>query len=149
MTAEMSRVPIADHLFTGGPDTVHLIGSRCRQCAVMTFPMQSACPRCGGADMAEAQYDRIGTLWTFTTQEFAPKSPPYAFTPADDFTPYAVGYVEFAGQGVVEGRIDCDDPSALRIGMPMETGLCEFGDATAGKSWWTYCFRPIDAEVTQ
>ncbi|MGV0768715.1 OB-fold domain-containing protein [Mycobacterium syngnathidarum] len=106
--------------------------------------------------MDTAEYQQTGTLWTFTTQEFPPKSPPYAFTPSEDFAPYAVGYVEFAGQGLVEGRIECTDLSVLRIGMPMQTRLFAFdrnhGSGTPAdpeKTWWTYCFTPIAEETKQ
>lgn len=137
--------PIADHLFTVGLESVRLIGSRCRQCTVMTFPVQASCPRCGQPETERAEYDPVGTLWTFTTQEFPPKSPPYAAGLAEDFRPYAVGYVEFSGQGVVEGRIECDDPAALRIGMPMETILRPFGGSESAEAQWIYCFRPLQS----
>ena len=74
-----------------------------------------------------ATFDRNGTLWTFTTQQFIPKSPPYVLVETDEtFEPYAVGYVEFADQARIEGRIvDCalDD---LRIGAEMETVVVPF-----------------------
>lgn len=135
--------PIGDHLFTGGPDRPRLIGSRCPHCSVMTFPVQSSCPRCGRRDVQDTEYAETGTLWTFTTQNFPPKSPPYAYPPTPEFTPYAVGYVEFAGQGLVEGRIQCADPAALRIGMPMRTAICAFGGTATEPSRWIHCFRPI------
>ena len=124
-------------LFTEG-DAPQLIGSRCRDCGVMTFPTQADCPRCMGEAMEEALFDRRGTLWTFTTQEFPPKSPPYAIAETTDtFVPYAVGYVEFAGQARVEGRLTEPDHTKLEIGMEMETVLIPFaGDVT-------YAFRPI------
>jgi uncharacterized OB-fold protein len=121
-------------LFTGA-DTPQLIGSRCRDCGVMTFPSQADCPRCMGEQMEEALFDRQGTLWTFTTQEFEPKSPPYAA--GHTFEPYAVGYVEFARQARVEGRLTEADPAKLRIGMEMETVLIPFGDSV------TFAFRPV------
>ena len=132
-------VPIDPGLFTWPSDEPQLIGSRCPACDVMTFPRQDGCPRCAGDDMQEALFDRRGVLWTFTTQEFPPKSPPYAIveTP-ESFRPYAVGYVEFAGQARVEGRIDTDDPAGLRIGMEMEVVVVPFTDETV-----TYAFRPV------
>ena len=90
--------------------------------------------------MEEALFDRRGTLWTFTTQEFPPKSPPYIRTEErETFRPYAVGYVEFTGQARVEGRLTESDPSRLRIGMEMETVTVEFVDGLT-----TYAFKPVE-----
>ena len=138
------QVPVAPGLFTWPGDEPRLLGSRCRDCGVMTFPRQADCPRCAGDGMDEAPFERRGTLWTFTTQEFVPKSPPYARrdTP-ETFEPYAVGYVEFPGQAKVEGRIDERDLSRLRIGMEMEVVVVPFMEDDAGNEIVTYAFRPV------
>ncbi|MCP2242238.1 Zn-ribbon domain-containing OB-fold protein [Lentzea aerocolonigenes] len=58
-----------------------------------------------------------GTLWTWTVQRFAPKSPPYVL-PEDGFRPFAVGYVELDGEGVrVAAVLDVPDLDDVRIGM--------------------------------
>ncbi len=104
----------------------------------MTFPTQADCPRCMGEGMEETLFAPRGTLWTFTTQEFLPKSPPYVGAEtAEAFVPYAVGYVEFEGQARVEGRLTEADPAKLQIGMEMETVLIPFADDV------TYAFRPV------
>lgn len=138
---QRDQVPVAEGLFTWPSDTPSLIGSHCRSCGVMTFPAQRMCPRCSHDDMVEALFDRRGTLWTYTTQEFPPKSPPYARKPSS-FAPYAVGYVEFHGQARVEGRIEIGDPDAVRIGMEMEVVVVPFGVDEAGNETVTYAFRP-------
>ena len=67
-----------------------------------------------------------------------PKSPPYALAESPEtFVPYAVGYVEFAGQARVEGRLTEADAAKLQIGMEMETVLIPFADDV------TYAFRPV------
>ena len=105
----------------------------------MTFPAQAGCPSCARDEMEEALFASRGTLWTFTTQEFIPKSPPYARVETEEtFVPYAVGYVEFPGQAKVEGRIDERDFSKLRIGMEMETVVVPLVDDVV-----TYAFRPV------
>ena len=134
-----SQAPVAPGLFTAG-DEPQLIGSKCADCGVMTFPTQADCPNCTGAAMEEALFARRGTLWTFTIQNFIPKSPPYAVVETEEtFVPYGVGYVEFEGQARVEGRLTLNDPSKLRIGMTMETVLIPFGDGQV-----TYAFRPVE-----
>jgi len=140
------QVPIEEGLFTWPADEPQLIGGRCPDCGVMTFPRQADCPKCFGSDVAEALFERQGTLWTFTTQEFVPKSPPYARqATAETFVPYAVGYVEFPGQARVEGRIDADDLSALHIGMEMEVAVVPFLTDDDGNDVVTYVFRPASS----
>jgi uncharacterized OB-fold protein len=135
----VTQVPVAPGLFTWPSDEPRLLGSRCPHCAVMTFPAQRGCPSCTRDDMEPAEFDRRGTLWTFTTQEFVPKSPPYVRVETEEtFVPYAVGYVEFEGQAKVEGRIDERDFSKLRIGMEMETVVVPLVEGIV-----TYAFRPV------
>jgi uncharacterized protein len=130
--------PVAPGLWTDG-DEPRLIGSRCNQCGVMTFPKQSDCPRCTGDGMEEALFHRRGTLWTFTVQEFIPKSPPYIRVETEEtFVPYGVGYVEFDGQARVEGRLTVADPEQLQIGMEMETVVVPLADDVV-----TYAFAPV------
>jgi uncharacterized OB-fold protein len=138
------QVPVAPGLFTWPSEEPQLIGSRCSNCGVMTFPVQPDCPGCAGDGMEQALFDRRGTLWTFTTQEFIPKSPPYGKVETPEtFKPYAVGYVEFAGQAKVEGRIDEADFSKLQIGMEMEVVVVPFMERD-GEEVMTYAFRPVD-----
>lgn len=60
-----------------------------------------------------------GTLWTWTVQRFAPKSPPYV-PPEDGFRPFALGYVELDGDGVrVAAVLDVPDLEGVHIGMRM------------------------------
>lgn len=138
------QVPVAPGLFTWPSDAPQLIGSRCSECGVVTFPSQSGCPGCTGDQMEQTLFERRGTLWTFTTQEFIPKSPPYARVETEEtFKPYALGYVEFAGQAKVEGRIDEQDFSKLRIGMEMEVVVIPFTEDGDGNEVMTYAFKPV------
>ncbi|RZB14474.1 DNA-binding protein [Streptomyces sp. F001] len=94
-----------------------LKGSRCSGCLVAVYPADDACPRCGGpAD--PAALSGAGTLWTWTVQRYAPKSPPYQ-APPGGFEPFAVGYVELKEGVRVAAVLDVDDLDAVRIGMPL------------------------------
>jgi uncharacterized OB-fold protein len=141
----VSLVPVAPGLFREIDDGPHLVASRCAVCAppVVTFPTQPDCPRCAGDNMEELLLPRRGTLWTFTTQEFIPKSPPYAIaeTP-ESFTPFAVGYVEFDGLVKVEGRLTEGDVARLAIGMEMEVVVVPFRTDEDGNDITTFAFRP-------
>ncbi|MFD0447594.1 OB-fold domain-containing protein [Streptomyces indonesiensis] len=59
-----------------------------------------------------------GTLWTWTVQRYAPKSPPYQ-APPGGFAPFALGYVELADDVRVAAVLDVDDLDDIRIGMAL------------------------------
>jgi uncharacterized protein len=85
-----------------------LLGSRCGNCDNVAFPETTTCQRCGHEAMAVLPLSRSGRVWGHTVQRFAPKSPPY-ISPADGFTPFAVGYVELPEGVRVQAVLDCLD----------------------------------------
>ncbi|MFD5750385.1 Zn-ribbon domain-containing OB-fold protein [Streptomyces sp. NPDC127033] len=94
-----------------------LAGAHCPRCSVSLYPADDTCPRCGGpAD--PAALSGAGTLWTWTVQRYAPKSPPYQ-PPPGGFEPFALGYVELAAGVRVAAVLDVDDLDGIRIGTPM------------------------------
>src|SRR5438105_10841284 len=130
--------PVGTGLFTVDGAQARLIGSECARCGVVTFPRQASCPRCTSLDVRERLLGRRGTLWSWTIQCFAPKSPPYAVDDPEVFEPYGVGYVELPGEVRVEARLTVADPERLEIGMPMELALVlAFGGGV------TYAFAPV------
>ncbi len=132
-------VAVAEGVFVEKADGARLIAGRRKADGEIRFPMPK------GPDAA--LYDPVelapeGKLWSYTVQRFRPKTPPYIG--ADDektFKPFAVGYVEFAGEVIVEGRILIDDPSALKIDLPMKVAIEDFPTSTRGQVA-TYAFRP-------
>lgn len=89
-----------------------LTGSRCLDCATVAFPSADGCQNCGSAAMTALDLSSRGTVWGFTVQRFAPKSPPYV-APADGFVPFAVGYVELPEGVKVEAVLHCTDFAEL------------------------------------
>jgi uncharacterized OB-fold protein len=89
-----------------------LHGSRCAECDNLAFPAAVSCQRCGRRSMSRIELARHGTVWGFTVQRFAPKSPPYV-EPVGGFVPFAVGYVELDGVKV-EAVLDCTDFAELQ-----------------------------------
>ena len=138
-----TTVPVADGLFTWPSPEPRLIGGECRDCGTVTFPKQESCPRCTGWHVDERLLARTGTLWSFTVQGFRPK-PPYAGP--EPFEPYGVGYVELAGEVIVESRLTEHDPDRLRIGTPMELVVVPFRQDGDGNDVVTFAFRPVPAE---
>jgi len=136
----MERNPIAVDLFTWPSDAPQLIGSRCKQCAIVTFPAQESCPRCASTEMEQHLLPRRGRLWAWTTQEFPPP-PPYAGPTGDAFVPFGVGYVELGDEVRVEARLT--ETEGLEIGMDMELEVVPFRTDDDGNEVVTFAFRPV------
>jgi uncharacterized OB-fold protein len=139
----MARVPIAEGIFTWPADAPQLIGSRCAACAIVTFPRQDSCPRCGSTEMAEHLLDRRGRLWAWTTQDFPPPSPPYAGPAGKEFVPFGIGYVELGGEVKVEARLTEADADVLATGMEMELVLVPLRTDDEGNEVVTFAFQPL------
>ena len=136
----MAHVPVAEGVFSGPADDPRLIGSRCTGCGIVTFPTQDSCPRCASTEMAEHLLARRGRLWAWTTQDFQPPSPPYTGPTGEDYTKFAVGYVELPGEVKVETRLT--QTAGLEIGMEMELVLVPFRSDAEGNEVVSFAFRP-------
>lgn len=79
-------------------DPVVLQGSVCAACAAHVFPAQGTCPMCAGTEVARVPLPTAGVVWSWTTQNLAPK-PPFR---TDGFAPFSIGYVDL-GPVIVEG----------------------------------------------
>jgi uncharacterized OB-fold protein len=139
----MARVPVAEGLFAGLDGDPQLVGTRCTDCGIVTFPAQDSCPRCASTSMTEHPLPRRGRLWAWTTQEFPPPSPPYAGPTGRDFVPFGVGYVELADEVKVESRLTEADPDVLTVGMEMELVLVPFRTDDDGNEVVTFAFQPV------
>ena len=138
----MTRVPVAEGLFTWPSEEPQLIASRCTACGIVTFPAQGSCPRCASTDMEERLLPRRGRLWAWTTQEFPPPSPPYA-GPADaSFEPFGLGYVDL-DEVKVETRLTEADAARLAHGMEMELVVVPFRADDDGNEVVSFAFRPV------
>jgi uncharacterized OB-fold protein len=143
MSEQTDFLAVDAALIAGTVDAPELIGSRCRRCGVVSFPRQDSCAACTSGEVEERRLGRRGTLWTWTIQCFAPKSPPYA-APAEAFEPYGVGYVELPGEVRVEALLTEADPGRLRIGMPMTLVLVP-APGLGGAMTFAFCPAEDDA----
>ncbi|WP_072803409.1 Zn-ribbon domain-containing OB-fold protein [Rhodococcoides yunnanense] len=84
-----------------------LEGSRCTVCDTVAFPASVMCSRCATPTAVALSLSTQGTLWAYTIQRFAPKSPPYV-PPVGGFRPFAVGYVELPEGIKIEAIIECE-----------------------------------------
>jgi uncharacterized OB-fold protein len=130
--------PIAEDLFTWPAEEPALIGGQCRNCEAVTFPLGGGCPRCGGTDLERHPLGRVGTLWSWTSQGFAPKEP---FN-GELALPWFVGVVELPGELRLETLLtDCQQDTP-RIGMPMRLVIMPFRTDDSGATIVTFAFTP-------
>ena len=135
---------VDDSLLMGSASDSPLRGARCRKCSAVTFPFQESCPRCTASGMTEHALARTGRLWSFTVQRFRPK-PPYD-GPAE-FEPYAVGYVDLAGEVLVEARLVHQPGRTPRIGERLELVQTPYAEVD-GVAVRTFAFSPVTEEAS-
>jgi uncharacterized OB-fold protein len=132
-------------MFTWPAAQPQLIGSRCGECAAVTFPAQGRCPRCGKQAMDETLLPRTGTLVTWTTQGF----PPVVGYAGDEtgkcFEPFGVGLVQLDDVVRVEAKLTESDPAKLRFGMDVELAVVPFYVDDDGDEIMTFAFAPAGA----
>jgi uncharacterized OB-fold protein len=137
----MAQRPIAEGIFTWPAAEPVLIGAKCPECGLVTFPKQVSCPRCPSDTMGEHLLPRRGKLWAWTTQGFPPP-PPYAGSTGEAFVPFGVGFVELPGEVKVEARLTEANPAVLKNGMDMELVVVPFGADEDGTEIMTFAFAP-------
>lgn len=126
---------IAEGLFTDEAQP-RLIGGRHRETGRIVFP----CPT--GSDYEPWPLARAGTIWSYTVQRYRPKSPPYAGP--EDFTPWALAYVELPGETIVESRLTNVAFEDISIGMPVELTFIPL-DPAAADPVMIHAFQPTGA----
>lgn len=144
-----TQKPVAEGLFTWPPDEstpLRLIGSECTACGLVSFPAAADCVRCASTESKERLLAERGTLWTYTTQDFRPPSPPYDGPEA--FEPYSVGYIELPGELLVEARLTEPDPNKLRLGQEMRLTLVPYRVEDDGTEVMTFAFTPVEEEAS-
>jgi len=120
-----------------------LIGGHCRSCGNYTFPFLPGCAKCTGTDIESVGLSSSGTLWGWTVQGFAPKSPPYlGDNNPETFKPFGVGYVELP-ELIVEARLTEAEPAKLNEGMLMQLVTEPLYQDEEGNTVVTYAFAPV------
>ena len=130
------QIPVAEGLFTWPAEEPSLIASDVD--GVLQFPARP--------EGEQRLLKRRGTLWSFTSQNFRPPSPPYdGNDDASTFVPYLLGYVELEDELIVEGRlVDCD-VDTLDIGQPMELRIVPYTVRADGVEVLTFAFAPASS----
>ena len=138
----MTQIPVAEDLFTW-PSPSRLLGSRCRHCDTRAFPISPACPRCSSEEVETIELSPEGTVWTWTSQEFPPPSPPYTGAGGPQgFEPYFVGFVELPDELCVEARLVGFDGRCPAIGEAVEFAVIPFSVDEDGNEVMIPAFAP-------
>jgi uncharacterized OB-fold protein len=132
---------IAEGLFRVDDGKAVLFGSRRKSTGRVRFPAELPELFDGDDDIEPIELSTHGTLYTYTTQEFAPPLPYRGDRSPETFTPYIVGYVELPEGLLVESLIVGADTSELQIGQPM-TSTTTTLVTTDGESFVTFAFKP-------
>lgn len=109
---------VVDETLFASLDPVALRGSACRACGAHVFPAAGSCPMCTGVDVEPVALPTTGTVWSWTTQHFAPKAP----FRTDEFAPFSIGYVDL-GPVIVEGWLA--GRTTWQIGEPVRLVLAK------------------------
>jgi len=136
---------ITDGLFRVEGERAVLFGSRRGSTGVVKFPAER--PELFDADpgiqsdIEPVELSTEGTLFTYTTQQFAPPLPYKGNRDPKTFKPYVVGFIELDEGLLVESLIIDVDPTDLQIGQSMVSTTTTL-ETEAGEAFLTFAFRP-------
>lgn len=133
---------ISEGLFRIEGERVVLFGSKRRSTGAVRFPAERPELFDDTDDIVPIELSTQGTLFTFTTQQFAPPLPYKGDRSPEGFTPYVVGYVELPDGVLVESLVVGADPQNLQIGQPLVSTTTTL-DTTEGQSFVTFAFTPV------
>lgn len=145
MSGQTTGRPVSTGLFEWVSGRPRLLCGGCQECGTWTFPYSDSCPRCSGRSMRTEPVQGPGRLWTWTIQRFRPKDP---YDGPDDFVPYGVGYVDFNGRILIEGRLVEAATQPYMIGQEMEICIVPYTRNAEGDVL-TFGFRSLSLGARQ
>lgn len=128
--------PCVPGLF-GEEGGAHVLGSRCTTCKTPYFPKADVCrnPDCEQSVMVEERFGGLGTVWSYSTADFAPP-PPHKFDPP--FKPYAVGVVDMDNGMRLVGQM-VDAPDTVKVGDRVELVIAPlYHEGDAVRTSWKF-----------
>ena len=132
----MTLAPIAPGVWTNEASPRLIGGKRADGEIVFPMPVGDA-----AAALEPVALSRKGRLWSWTRQDFEPKSP---YDGPQPFVPFLLGYVELPGEVIVESRITGARLEDLHLGMELEFCIVPFNTAHD-----TFAFRPVAVQESQ
>jgi uncharacterized OB-fold protein len=124
-----------------------LLVSQCNACGQYHFPITKNCLCCQSTHISERALSTIGRLWSWTSQNYLPKTPPFAdMSLIKQFTPFLLGYVEFSEGIRIIGRLTNITQDQLMIDMKMKIVPFEYVHNDTGECIQAFSFEPISLE---
>jgi len=139
MEKTKKQIPVEEGLFyqPSSPDEEpYLIGAKCKDCGLVTFPKTPVCPKCAKRDtMEEAHIRGKGKLDTFSIVQAA--LPGFK-------APSIQAYINLDEGPRIWSLVTGCDPSeeALKIGMDMELVIAKVREDPEGNEIISYQFKP-------
>lgn len=115
-------IEVKDYL--DGLENGRILGSRCKRCGNVMFPLKPVCSDCGSFDLNELQSKGKGVVRSFTVIYAAPIR-------LKDSAPYAVGLIRLEEGTSIMGRIigiDPDHPDDIKAGTKVKFEPLKQGD---------------------
>jgi len=140
--SEQTSIPFVEGHFTWPSEDPRLLGSRCTQCNTSVFPRTFTCPNptCDGGDVTDIEFERNGTLASFTVVRYPPPPP---FVPSDPFEPFAIAEVEFPNGVQVIGPVPTEHGFDFQLGQEMETIVATYYTDDDGSNVIGWKFQPV------
>ncbi len=139
----MAKIPIKDDLLTKPlepVDKVRLAGSICGDCGEAFLGKLVGCENCGSQNMESAALSDEGKLYTFTVLH-SPLRGDYK-GPRDPFVPLGIGLVELPEGCRIIAPLTVNDPTLLKIDMPMRLVVDTLYTDTKGNEVLSFKFGP-------
>ena len=131
---------IEEKWFTKTPDGIRLVGSKCRSCDKVFFPVKKVCPDCYDGQLTTVQLSTQGKLHAFTRSEMGPTTME---------KPYYQGFIELPENIKLFSLLTgCESVGeGLKVDMEMEMVIDRIFCEADGTAVMGYKFRPLNKEA--
>jgi uncharacterized OB-fold protein len=109
----------------------HIMGSRCKDCGLRSFPPRADCPKCYAGEFEYFEMSGAGKVLTFTRIDAAPAG-------FEDIAPFVIGVVDLEETGRLLAWFGETIPEdKIEIGMPVQVVPRMFEDVPDIKLYYT------------
>jgi uncharacterized OB-fold protein len=134
---------IDNSILTGNKDNFTLLAGHCQKCSRLYFPTLPNCSVCE-TELEEYKLPKKGTIWSWTTQHFQPKSPPYDDKKGvENFKPFYLGIIDLNNELRITAKLIDVTIDQLYINMPVELVQLPFESFKSGNDVITFAFKPV------
>lgn len=102
--------------YINGLKSGKILGSKCKKCGKLMFPLKPICSKCGSFDVEEFETTGKGVIRSFTVIYVAPEK-------FKDKVPYVVALINLDEGGTVMGRligVDPNKPEDIKVGTKVK-----------------------------